>query len=128
MSPALPRTLPGKALLATRLLLGVAWVAPVTALRLLGMNPDQNREAAYVGRLFAVRDAALGVGLLFSTGDSRKVWWRIGIGCDLADAVAGLVSARRGELPNNRRVRVTLCVSGLLGAALGTAALAKNDV
>jgi hypothetical protein len=126
--PAVPRTLPGKALLATRLLLGAAWVAPVTALRLLGMNPDQNREAAYVGRLFAVRDAALGVGLLLSTGDSRKVWWRLGIGCDLADAVAGLVSARRGELPNNRRVRVTLFVSGLLGAALGAAALAKNDV
>ncbi len=128
MPPALPRTLPGKALLATRLLLGVAWVAPVTALRLLGMNPDQNREAAYVGRLFAVRDAALGLGLVFSTGDSRKVWWRLGIGCDLADALAGLVSARRGELPNNRRVRVTLFVSGLLGAALGAAALAKNDV
>ncbi|MEA2703320.1 MAG: hypothetical protein QOJ69_1710 [Actinomycetota bacterium] len=128
MSLALPRTLPGKALLAVRLVFGAAWLAPVTSMRILGMNPDQNREAAYVGRLFAARDAALGIGLMAASGDSRKLWWRIGIGCDIADALAGLVSARRGELPNNRRMRISLFVAGIVGASLGAAALAKNDV
>ncbi len=128
MGLALPKTLPGKALLAVRLVVGATWLAPVTSMRILGLNPDQNREAAYVGRLFAARDAALGVGLLFSTGDSRKLWWRIGIACDVADAMAGLVSARRGELPNNRRVRISLFVAGVMGASLGAAALVKNDV
>ena len=128
VSLALPRTVPGKALLAVRLVFGAAWLVPVTALRVLGMNPDQNREAAYVGRLFAARDAALGIGLMASSGDSRKLWWRIGIGCDIADAMAGLVSARRGELPNNRRLRISLFVAGIVGAALGASALAKNDV
>ena len=128
MSLALPKTAPGKALLAVRLVFGAAWLMPVTALRVLGMNPDQNREAAYVGRLFAARDAALGIGLMASSGASRKLWWRIGIGCDIADAMAGLVSARRGELPNNRRLRISLFVAGIVGAALGASALAKNDV
>ena len=128
MSLALPRTAPGKALLAVRLVFGAAWLAPVTALRILGLKPDENREAAYVGRLFAARDAALGIGLMASRGGSRKLWWRIGIGCDVADALAGLVSARRGELPNNRRLRVSLFVAGIVGAALGATALAKDDV
>jgi uncharacterized membrane protein len=128
VSLVLPRTVPGKALLAVRIVFGAAWLAPVTALRILGLKPDQNLEAAYVGRLFAARDAALGIGLMTARGDSRKLWWRIGIGCDIADALAGVVSARRGELPNNRRLRISLFVAGLVGAGLGAAALAKDDV
>ncbi len=128
MALALPRTVPGRALLVVRLVFGAAWLFPVTALRILGMKPHENLEAAYVGRLLEARDAALGIGLMAASGDSRKLWWRIGIGCDIADAMAGLVSARRGELPNNRRLRTSLFVAGIVGAALGASALAKNDV
>jgi hypothetical protein len=96
--------------------------------KLLGLDPETNAQAAYASRLFGVRDAALGVGLLCTSGDARRLWWKVGIGCDLADAAAGIVSAAQGQLPASTRVRVVLIGAGFIGASLGAAALARGDV
>jgi hypothetical protein len=126
----MPVTFPGRALLAVRFVLGTsAWFTPKAFMTLAGMDPFANPQAGYMSRLFGVRDLTLGLGLLASRGDARRVWWRLGILCDLGDAAAGVVSARHGELPAKPRVRAGLMAgAGLLGASLGAAALADDDV
>jgi hypothetical protein len=71
--------------------------------------------------LFGVRDVALAVGLSTSSGTERSRWLRIGVACDLADAAAGVLASRRGELPKMATVLVTATAVG--AAALGVAAL-----
>jgi hypothetical protein len=46
---------------------------------------------------------------------------RVGVACDLADALAGLLAGRRGELPKHATVMVT--ATALAAAALGVVAL-----
>jgi hypothetical protein len=98
-----------------------AWLAPRLSGRLFGLDPAANPQAAYLGRLFAARDAALAFGLGTSSGRERSQWLRIGVACDLADAAAGLLAGRRGELPSRAAILVTATALG--GAALGIAAL-----
>jgi hypothetical protein len=98
-----------------------AWLAPRLSGRLFGLDPAGNPQAPYLGRLFGVRDVALAVGLSASNGPERAQWLRLGIACDLADAVAGLLAGRRGELPKPATVLVT--ATALSAAALGAAAL-----
>ena len=98
-----------------------AWLAPRLSGRLFGLDPDANPQAPYLGRLFGARDVALAFGLSVSTGTQRSQWLRIGIACDLADAVAGVLAGRRGELPKRATVLVTATALG--AAALGIAGL-----
>jgi hypothetical protein len=98
-----------------------AWLAPRLSGRAFGLDPVSNPQAPYLGRLFGVRDVALAVGLSNSSGSERAQWLRLGIACDLADAVAGLLAGRRGELPKLATVLVT--ATALSAAALGAAAL-----
>jgi hypothetical protein len=97
--------------------LGVGvWIAPRLSGRLFGLNPDANPQAPYLGRLFGARDVALAYGLGTATGSQRSLWLRIGLACDLADAAAGVIAGRRGELPKFATVLVT-------GTALGAAGM-----
>ena len=102
-----------------------AWLAPRLSGRLFGLDPAANPQASYLGRLFAVRDAALAFGLSTSTGRERAQWLRIGIACDLADAAAGLLAGRRGDLPARATILVT--ATALTGAALGIVALKGEE-
>jgi hypothetical protein len=98
-----------------------AWLAPRRSGRLFGLDPDANPAAPYLGRLFGARDVALAFGLSTSDAAQRTQWLRIGIACDLADAAAGVLAGRRGELPRLATVLVTATALG--AAALGVAAL-----
>ena len=109
-------------LIAVRSAIGIAaWVAPKASGRLFGLDPDSNPQAPYLGRLFGVRDVALGVGLSSSRGAERQQWLRIGVACDLADAAAGVLAGRAGELP--RRATVLVTATALAAAAMGIAAM-----
>jgi|1186.fasta_scaffold241667_2 hypothetical protein len=127
---ALVRTLPGKALLGVRFTLGPAsWLMPKFTILAIGGDPHSNPQAAYWARLFGIRDIALGVGLLSTSGDARRLWWRLGMMCDLGDAISGLLSNRNNELPTRPRVLAPgYAVAGVVGAALGAAALLADDV
>jgi hypothetical protein len=92
------------------------------------LDPERNPEAAYATRLFGVRNATLGVGLLASEGDDRRLWWKVGIVCDVADAAAALLSAREGRIPGDTRTVVTLAGAGVVAVALAVSALAADDV
>jgi hypothetical protein len=98
-----------------------SWLAPRLSGRLFGLDVEGNPQAPYLGRLFGVRDVALAVGLRTSSGPERARWLQIGIACDLADAAAGLLAARREELPRLATVLVT--ATALAAAGLGAAAL-----
>ena len=102
-----------------------AWLAPRFSGRLFGLDPEGNPQAPYLGRLFGVRDAALAFGLGSSSGQQRVQWLQAGVACDLADALAGLLAGRRGELPPRSTVLVT--GTALFAAALGIAALRDED-
>jgi hypothetical protein len=110
-----------RGLIGTRAAIGAgAWLAPRLSARLFGLDPVANPQAPYLGRLFGARDVALAVGLTGSE-EQRARWLRIGVACDLADAVAGVLAGRRGELPRHATVLVTATALG--AAAMGIAAL-----
>jgi hypothetical protein len=102
-----------------------AWIAPRLAGRLFGLDAIANPQLAYVGRLFGVRDVALGVGLQLSSGQSRRLWLQLGILCDAADSVAGILAGRKGEISGLSTVLVT--APALVGIALGITALQAVD-
>lgn len=113
-------------LVLTRSAIGAAaWLAPRVSGRLFGLDPEANPQAAYLGRLFGIRDVALGFGLSASQGAERRQWLQIGIACDLADAAAGVLAGRAGDLPK----RATALVTGtaLLAAAMGVAAMRGEE-
>ena len=115
-----------KVLGALRLVIGIgAWVAPDASGRLFGLDPRRNPQARYVGRLFGVRDAALGVGLLTTDGDARRRWWQLGVVCDLFDAAAGVLAGRKGDLATPAAAMVTS--TALMAAGIGAAALVADD-
>jgi hypothetical protein len=99
----------------------VAWVAPRPSGKLFGLDSDGNPQAPYLGRLFGVRDIALAYGVLSSDGEARDRWLLAGLGCDIADAAAGIAGWRGGYLSPLSSLLVT--APALHGASLGLAAL-----
>ena len=91
----------------------VFWIAPGLTARAYASDEPGDRLTA---RLAGVRETALAVGPLLSEGADRRRWLRLGLACDVADAVATVIGRRRGDLSP---VTTALCfatyaVSGLL--------------
>lgn len=115
-----------QALVGIRAVIGaLTWLAPRLAARLFGIDAEANPQLPYVARLFAIRDLALAVGLQSSSGEARRVWVRIGMACDAADAAAGLLAGRQGELSRISTALVT--APALAGLPLGSAVLRELD-
>jgi hypothetical protein len=102
-----------------------AWLAPRLVGQVFGLDAAANPQLPYVGRLFGVRDVALAAGLQLSSGESRRLWLRLGIACDAADTIAGLLAGRNREISKVSTVLVT--APALLGIGLGVAALQRGD-
>lgn len=119
-------TEPAKILGSIRLAVGLgAWLTPNLAGKLFGLDSADNPQLPYMARLFGIRDVALAVGTTQTTGPSRRVWWQIGIACDLADAVAAYLGGRNGSLSKS-----TVVLAGgtaVAAAALGVAAMQAED-
>jgi hypothetical protein len=113
---------PLKLLIGLRIAIGSGtWLAPRLAGTLFGLDARANPQLPYVGRLFGIRDVVLGAGAQMSAGDSRRLWLQLGLVCDAADAAAGLIAGRNGEIPALTTVMVT--APALLAIGLGAAAL-----
>jgi hypothetical protein len=113
---------PITSLAITRLAVGgSAFATPGLAGRAFGLDVEANPQAPYLARLFGVRDAALGIGILTSQGEARRQWLMIGVGCDAADALAGLAGGREGYLPKATAAVVTATAVGAI--VMGTLAL-----
>ena len=115
-----------RGLIGLRAAIGIgAFVAPRLTGRLFGLDVDGNPQAPYLARLFGARDAALAFGVATTGGAQRSQWLQIGMACDLADAVAGVLAGRDGELPTPTAVLVT--GTAVMAAGLGVAALQSQD-
>ena len=117
---------PLQALAGLRAAIGLgAWLVPRVAGRLFGLDARDNPQSPYLARLFGARDVALGAGAVLSEGEARTLWLRAGVGCDVADAVAGLAAGGRGYLGPVSAALVTGTAVG--AAALGVTALRAED-
>ena len=84
--------------------IGVGFAAaPVTALRLLGLDTATAARVAWLSQMTAARDGVLGAGTLAATARGRAAPWLLaGAVADAADAaaLAGALRARRIGGPN----------------------------
>jgi hypothetical protein len=90
----------GAALGAMRLAVGGTFFsAPVTSLRLMGVDTATARRVTWLARMTAARDTAVGAGMLatVSRGRSGSGWLLAGAFCDAVDAavLAAALRARR---------------------------------
>lgn len=113
-----------KVLSGLRVLVGaLAWLAPELAGKAFGLDFKRNRQAAYVGRLFGIRDIALGIGTSAAQGDNRRGWLIAGVVCDVADAAAAEVGRRDGHLDDETAIKGGAVA--ILAALVGAFALRK---
>ena len=122
LKPSLARSL----LASMRLLIGVgALVAPRFGARLFGLEPERNPGLPYTMRLFAVRDAAMGAGLLRADPRDRGQWVDLGIASDASDVAAALLAGRSGALP--RRAAAMCAVAATVALGLGVLARGSDS-
>lgn len=105
-------------LAALRSIGGGAFLLPRLAVKTFGLPEDAH--ASYLVRLFAARNIALTAGLLASRGKARRLWWQVGVACDLLDAGAGVLGLREGKERSSALVDTTASV---LATGLGVAGL-----
>src|SRR3954464_6979170 len=102
-----------------------SWVAPRLSGKTFGLSADDNPAAPYLGRLFGARDVALAYGALTTTGEEQDRWLVAALGCDVADAAAGIAAWRAGYLSPFSSLLVT--GAALNAVALGMVALRGAD-
>jgi hypothetical protein len=117
---------PGTTLSALRLAIGVsAWAAPNVTGKVFGLDPVANPQAAYLARLFGVRDVALAGFAKGADAESRPLAWQLGIASDLLDGVAAVLGARNGTL--SKQTAIMAGGTALVAAGLGAAALQAGE-
>jgi hypothetical protein len=105
-----------------RLAVGIiSWLAPNFGGKLFGLDPAGNPQAPYLARLFGIRDVALAVGTLQSSGDAQRQWLQLGVVCDAADTLAAVAGRRAGYLPVPTTVMVA--APAIAATAMGVSAL-----
>lgn len=105
-----------------RLAVGIAaWVAPVLAGRLFGLDPARNPQSPYLARLFGIRDVALAVAALQTTGEAQRTVVQVGLMCDVADTAAAALGRRAGYLPTPTAVMVG--IPAVAASAMGVRGL-----
>ena len=88
------------ALASIRLFNGIAALfVPATLARRLGVDPETNRAALYVLRLFGVRTILIGAQLLLRNEGLRAHSLRVAPVIHAVDAAAALIAGERGYLP-----------------------------
>ncbi len=104
-----------------RIAIGAAtFAAPELIGSLFGFQPGADGAAAFMARLFGIRDVALGIGTLLSSGEAQDLWWRLGILCDAGDAATGWLAIRDGA-PKRGPVMTMAVALGAVGAGLSAA-------
>ena len=99
-------------------------VAPRLAGKLYALDPDANPQAAFLGRLFGVRNAAIGLTLLEGAPAEQDRWLRYGLAIEAADIAALIAAYARGTI--SRRALVMIGCTAGVAAALGAIALGDD--
>lgn len=104
-----------------RTTLGVGgFLTPRLGLRVLGIS-RWTPETPYFVRVFASRDAALGVLTLLAAPADRAMLLKVGLAVDGSDALASLLALRAGSI--GRGTGVVLTAASLAAVATGAVAL-----
>jgi hypothetical protein len=107
---------------AGRVASGVAaFVRPEGLPRMLGLDRGTSRRSTFLVRLFAVREAALGVGTVHAlqTGRDVRPWLVATAISDAGDALAFAAATRERVLRPSRGVAVSIAaLAGVVGAAV----------
>jgi hypothetical protein len=113
------------ALSTLRSLVGAGtWASPAASWRTFGFgSTDVGASTVLLGRLFGVRDLALGRAVRHESADVRRAALRAGVLCDSADVVATVLALRRGA---PRASGVLVGGGAALFATLGVLALAAE--
>lgn len=110
----------GLAIGAGRLAIGCAALAgPAASIRLLGLDSATATRAAWLARMCAARDVALGAGAVSSVASRRgqTSWLLAGALADAGDAAAFVLAVRAGRLDRTRGYLAA--ATGALGAVAG---------
>lgn len=109
------------ALASIRLFNGIAALfVPATLARRLGVDPETNRAALYVLRLFGVRTILIGAQLLLRNEGLRAHSLRVAPVIHAVDAAAALIASDRGYLP--RRAATTAALISTVNTGLAVVA------
>jgi hypothetical protein len=120
----MPPITPQQALPALRLAIGAgAYAFPDLTGKIFGFQIQGNHEAVFMGRLFGARDIALGLGVIAAQDDGKRLWWQLGVLCDAADAVAGIMGIRAGA---PKRGNIMATATALSAVGIGVAVLADR--
>lgn len=113
------------ALSVFRSLVGAAtWISPSSSRRAFGLGPlEDDPGGELVGRLFGVRDLALGQAIRHRNAEVRRAALHVGVVCDSVDVVASLIARRRGA---PKASGVLVGGGAAFFAALGLLALADH--
>ncbi|MEP9365023.1 DUF4267 domain-containing protein [Nocardioides sp. CN2-186] len=102
-----------------RIAVGAVAVAdPERGARIFQLDPVSNPQLPYVTRLFGIREIALGLATLISSGKTRKGMVGIGILVDAADGATGYLAMQDGSI--SRKTAMTLMgpAAGAVGSGL----------
>ena len=109
------------ALASIRLFNGIAALfVPATLARRLAVDPETNRAALYVLRLFGVRTILIGAQLLLRNEGLRAHSLRVAPVIHAVDAAAALIAGERGQLP--RRAATTAALISTVNTGLAVVA------
>jgi hypothetical protein len=109
------------ALAGIRLFNGIAALCvPAALARRLGVDPETNRAALYVLRLFGVRTILIGAQLLLRDEGLRAHSVRVAPVIHALDAAAALIAGDRGHLP--RRTATTAAIISTVNTGLAVVA------
>ena|SRR5215203_658671 len=109
------------ALAGIRLFNGIAAMfVPAALARRLGVDPETNRAALYVLRLFGVRTTLIGAQLLLRDEGLRTHSVRVAPVIHALDAVAALIAGDRGHLP--RRASTIAAIISAVNTGLAVVA------
>jgi hypothetical protein len=102
-----------------RIAVGAAAVAnPATVAKGLGVDPVSNPQAAYLTRLFGIREIALGLATLAVPGRARKGVIGIGVLVDAADGATSYLAMRDGEIDKRAAMALLAPAVGAVGSGL----------
>jgi hypothetical protein len=111
-----------------RVALGILATARPTMLpRMLGSDTGTAQRAAWIVRMFAAREAALGAGTVAALRDGRNPgpWLYAQAAGDVGDALALVAAVRRGHLGKRGMLLALVAAAGAVGDVVAARDLGK---
>jgi hypothetical protein len=102
-----------------RIAVGAAAVAnPEMVAKSIGVDAVSNPQAAYVTRLFGLREAALGLATLVTRGRSQKGVIGVGVLVDAGDAATSYLAMQQGQITKKAALSLLAPAVGAVGSGL----------